>query len=120
VIQARVYGSRGTTLISGPTLRSRLGTYDSWLYFTNVSSSQAANIHFARSHTRLRPLSLVGRFEPAPRNRRLAIERKTGKRWRRVSVVKASRAGAYRAASLKPGVYRVRHGSVIGPSVRIR
>jgi stage II sporulation protein D len=120
VIQARVYGSRGTTLVSGPTLRSRLGAYDSWLYFTNVSSSQAATVRFARSRTTLRPRSLVGRFEPAPRNRRLAIERRIGKRWRRVLVVKASRAGAYRAAVLNAGVYRVRHGSVIGPSVRIR
>jgi SpoIID/LytB domain protein len=120
VIRARVYGTRGTTTVSGPTLRARLGTYDSWLYFTNVSSSPAAAIHLARSRTTLRPHTIVGSFAPAPRSRRVAIERRDGRRWRRVAVARTSRAGAYRAALGRAGVYRVRHGAVIGPSVRIR
>lgn len=120
VIRARVYGSGGTTVISGSTLRARLGTYDSWLYFTNVSSSRAATVRFARSRTTLRPLSIVGRFAPAPRSRRIVVERRDGRRWRRVDVARISRTGAYRVAVNRRGLYRVRAGAVDGPPVRIR
>lgn len=120
VIRARVYGTRGTTTITGPTLRARLGTHDSWLYFTNVSSSQAAKVRFSRSRTTLRPQALVGRFAPAPRRRRIVVERREGRRWHRVAVARMSRAGRYRVEVSRPGVHRVRAGGIAGPSVRIR
>ena len=120
VVRARVYGTRGTTTITGPTLRARLGTDDTWLYFTNVSSSQAAQLRFARSRTTLRPRAIVGRFAPAPRRKRIAVERRAGRRWQRVAVARLSRAGRYRVSVGRTGVYRVRAGGIAGPSVRIR
>ena len=120
VISARVYGTRGTTTITGPTLRARLGTHDTWLYFTNVSTSQAERIRFARSRTTLLPRALVGRFDPAPRRKRIVAERRDGHRWRRAAVASISRAGRYRVAVAQTGVYRVRAGRIAGPSVRIR
>jgi stage II sporulation protein D len=120
VVRARVYGTRGTTTITGPTLRARLGTDDTWLYFTNVSSSRAATLRFARSRTTLRPRAIVGRFDPAPRRKRIAVERRTVSRWQRVAVARLSRAGRYRVSVGRTGVYRVRAGSIAGPSVRIR
>ena len=119
VILARVYGSRGTTTITGPTLRERLGTYDSWLYFTNVSSSQATAVRFARSRTVLNAHTIVGRFAPAPRGRRLAVELRDGRRWHRVAITRTSRRGSYRVGVSRPGTYRVRAGPVSGPAVRI-
>jgi stage II sporulation protein D len=120
VIRARVYGSRGTTTITGPTLRARLGTYDSWLYFINVSTSQAAPVRLARSRTVLNAHTVVGRYAPAPRGRRVAVERRDGRRWHRVAIVRTSRRGSYRVGVRRPGTYRVRSGSVSGPAVRIR
>src|SRR3954454_12442116 len=40
IVDAQVVGSRGTTLVTGPQLRSRLGLYDTWAYFVNVKSGQ--------------------------------------------------------------------------------
>jgi stage II sporulation protein D len=39
VVRARVIGSRGTTTVTGPQLRSRFGLFDTWAFFTTVTSS---------------------------------------------------------------------------------
>ena len=124
IVRARVYCSRGTRLISGPTLRSRLGLRDSWALFTKVSSSQARSSRriggpFARV-TKLAPLTLSGTFSPAPRGRELVVERKAGKRWKAVRKVRTTKAGHYKAKVPRTGVYRVRKGSVAGPAARVR
>jgi SpoIID/LytB domain protein len=124
IVRARVYGTRGTRIISGPTLRSRLGLYDTWAYFTRVSSSQAsASSAVAPSEraasARTRQHVLAGAFDPAPRGRRLAVERRSGHHWKRVATVRTSRRGSYRAVLRSAGVYRVRAGSIAGPAVRL-
>ena len=48
IVRARVYGSGGTTTVSGPEIRARLGLYDTWAYFTKVSSASAAGPSLAR------------------------------------------------------------------------
>src|SRR4051795_1023368 len=40
IVDAQVVGSRGTTLVTGPQLRSRLGLYDTWAYFVTIKSGQ--------------------------------------------------------------------------------
>jgi stage II sporulation protein D len=134
VVRARVVGSRGSTTITGPSIRARLGLRDSWLTIVSVKSS-------ARRPGSIRPASLggaasgrtlvgefwpaarralVGEFWPAPRGRRLDVERRAGGSWRRVAAVRTTRRGRYRAELRRPGVYRVRAGSVTGPQVRLR
>ena len=39
VVRAQVVGTKGTTPVTGPQLRGRFGLFDTWAYFTTVSSS---------------------------------------------------------------------------------
>src|SRR5205823_3759988 len=41
IISAEVLGTRATTPVSGATLRAKLGLYDTWAYFTTVTSGKA-------------------------------------------------------------------------------
>jgi stage II sporulation protein D len=42
VVRARIVGSRGSTILTGPQIRARLGLDDTWAYFTRVGSARAA------------------------------------------------------------------------------
>src|SRR5215210_8329320 len=128
IVRARVYGSSGTRLITGPTIRARLGLRDSWATFTTVSTVQldpasprATRWGGRRARLALSgPLTLAGRFEPAPRRRLLLVERRRGHRWRIAARVRSSDRGRFRAELRRSGVYRVRAGSVAGAAVRMR
>jgi stage II sporulation protein D len=39
IVRAEVLGTRGTTPVTGPQLRSRFGLFDTWAFFTTVTSS---------------------------------------------------------------------------------
>ena len=64
--------------------------------------------------------ALVGKYFPAPGSHRLRVERRVAGHWRLVRFVSTTPRGRYRAALERPGVYRVRAGSVAGPNVRLR
>jgi stage II sporulation protein D len=119
IVRARVYGSRGTKLLTGPQIRSRLGLYDTWAYFSTVSSSQVSRAHGAFTSA-LRLPEIAGTFDPAPRHHRLMVERRRHGRWSGVARVRTTAHGRYRAAVARAGVYRVRAGGVAGPAVRVR
>ena len=68
----------------------------------------------------LQPPVLAGAFQPAPRGRRLGVERRIGRRWKRVGVTSTTRRGRYRVELRFPGTYRVRHDAVAGPAVPAR
>ncbi|MGI8944691.1 MAG: SpoIID/LytB domain-containing protein [Thermoleophilaceae bacterium] len=118
IVRARVYGTRGTTLLTGPEIRARLDLYDSWAYFTRVSTSQSRSRRGARAAGAFP--ELAGSFDPAPRSRRLLVERRRGNRWTRVARIDVSRRGRYRSTVAVSGTYRVRAGRVAGPAVRVR
>ena len=40
IVQARVYGSRGTTVVTGPQLRARFGLFDTWASFRVVRNGK--------------------------------------------------------------------------------
>ncbi len=122
VISARVYGSRGTTTITGPTIRARLGLRDSWLTIYSVKSSArgARSARPAAWGARVMPSLLAGTFQPAPRGHKLRVERRVDGTWRLVKRIGVSRGGRYRAAMDRTGLYRVRSGTVAGPGVRLR
>jgi stage II sporulation protein D len=42
VVRARVVGSNGSVVLTGPQIRARLGLDDTWAYFTRVGSARAA------------------------------------------------------------------------------
>src|SRR3954470_9423086 len=39
IVRAQVVGTKGTTTVTGPQLRSRFGLFDTWAYFTTITSS---------------------------------------------------------------------------------
>ncbi|MEA2331363.1 MAG: hypothetical protein QOH58_1501 [Thermoleophilaceae bacterium] len=122
VVRARVVGSAGTTVLTGPTIRSRLGLRDTWFTFVRVSTS-AKHPRSARPASwgsRLTPSALAGQFAPAPKRRVLTLERRVGGRWRQVRRIRTTAAGRYRVGIGRAGAYRVRSGGVIGPAVRVR
>jgi hypothetical protein len=90
--------------------------------FTRVSSSVHTATALPRGvrASRLEPSTIFGSFAPAPRNRRLVLERRTPGRWRRVATIRTTAHGRYHVAVSRPGAYRVRAGTVAGPAVRVR
>jgi stage II sporulation protein D len=122
VVRARVIGSAGSTTISGPTIRARLGLRDTWFTFVRVSSSARRARSARPASWGARPVApaLAGEFTPAPRGRRLVVERRVGKRWTKVTRIRTTRSGRYRLDIDRAGTYRVRSGRVAGPAVRVR
>ncbi|MEX2193725.1 MAG: SpoIID/LytB domain-containing protein [Thermoleophilaceae bacterium] len=122
VVSADVIGSRGRTRVSGATLKSRLGLNDTWASFTRVSSSGSRSIAsnaIVRSFLALPPYEITGRVAPRPRGRRIVVERRTKKGWRRAARGAVARDGEYRVLVERRGTYRVRAGRVAGPAVRV-
>ncbi|MEJ7817287.1 MAG: SpoIID/LytB domain-containing protein [Thermoleophilaceae bacterium] len=126
IVRARVYGTRGTKILTGPKIRARLGLFDTWAYFSTVSSSQVSRSGRAgKSSGRARASApafpeIAGSFDPAPKRRAVVVERRNGRAWKRVAVVRTSAKGRYRTTLSTAGFYRVRSGNVAGPAVRIR
>lgn len=48
VVRARVVGANGSTILTGPQIRARLGLDDTWAYFTRAGSAKAAKALAAR------------------------------------------------------------------------
>jgi stage II sporulation protein D len=117
IVRARVTGSRGSTTITGPTIRARLGLFDTWAYFTRVSSSQARGAQAGAARAAFP--TLAGSFRPAPRSGRVLAERRRGRGWERVGAVELGRSGSFRTTVAVDGRYRVRSGGVVGPTVRV-
>jgi stage II sporulation protein D len=122
VVRARVIGSSGSVVLTGPTIRARLGLRDTWFTFVRVSSSarRAASARPASWGRRLSNPALAGSFTPAPRRRVLVLERRSRDRWHAVRRLRTTASGAYRTEIARPGAYRVRSGRVAGPSVSVR
>jgi stage II sporulation protein D len=119
IVRARVYGSKGTKLLTGAQIRARLGLYDSWAYFSTVTSSQVRHARKAGVARAAFP-ELAGAFDPAPRRRAVLVERRRRGKWARVSEIQTTKRGRYHTTLGTAGIYRVRAGSVAGPAVRIR
>lgn len=133
IIAADVIGSRGSTRVSGALLRARLGLYDTWAYFTTVSSRRgkapakpvpatdgtpAGGV--AASARKRAIASVTGTLRPARRGGQVRLQVRSGDSWRTVGRTRVRGGGRYSAAVTERGVYRVRAGSATGPSVRIR
>jgi stage II sporulation protein D len=95
VVRARVIGSTGSTVLTGPTIRSRLGLRDTWFTFVRIASSARypRSARPASWGVRLTPAALSGEFSPAPKRRVLILERRTDERWRMVRRIRTNAAG---------------------------
>jgi stage II sporulation protein D len=140
VVAADVVGSRGTTRVTGSTLRARFGLYDTWGYFTAIATKKkppaeqvpaqeppqraagegTGGVTPGARMTRFRAIaSVAGTVMPARDGERVRIQVRRGAKW--ADVIDARiRRGAYRAAVTQPGVYRALYRGVAGASVRVR
>ncbi len=122
VVRARVIGTRGSRVVTGPQVRAALDLRDTWFthYRVSSSASRASSARPASWGPRAPMRALSGQFQPAPKNRLLRVERRAGERWRFVVRVRTTRAGRYRVALERRGVYRVRYGSVTSAPALVR
>ena len=122
VVRARVIGTGGSRILTGPQIRAALGLRDTWFTFVRVSAS-ALGPRLARlsvSGAFVTKPALAGRFTPAPRSGMLQIERRADGAWNRVGRTRVDDSGAYRVSVRWAGTYRVRAGRVAGPAVHVR
>src|SRR4051794_12677110 len=144
VVSASVVGTRGATVVSGPTLRRVFGLDDTWATFTSVttvvaqapqpaaagvaptpgSPATGGTVPDGARATAVRARSapaLVGSVRPARSGAWIRVERLAGGRWSTAVQTRLGAAGSFRIAAPARGTYRVRYGSAaVGPSVRVR
>ena len=128
-------GTGGATNVTGPQLRSAFGLYDTWAFFTSVSSKAKKKARKPASSVpasdpsggvspgvraaSLRAPRIEGTISPARPGRWVRVERRVGGRWVTAVDTKVLRGGRYSVAVPAPGVYRVTYGSATGPDVRV-
>ena len=139
IVAADIVGSRGTTRVSGATLRLRFGLYDTWAYFTTVSARRTkppvkapapppeasppgtpAGGVAARASGRDFVAGIAGRVQPGRRGQRVVLERREDGEWQRVGTARLGAGGTYRVGVVRAGDHLVRSGAVVGPLVAIR
>jgi stage II sporulation protein D len=121
IVLADVVGTRGKTRVSGATLRSRLGLYDTWAYFTSIgvktrkpAPRPKSDPSGGASASSVRVLS--GRVMPAHRGAEVQVQRRTGNHWRTVRTPTVDAAGRYSVTIGRRGTYRVLYWGDAGPS----
>src|SRR4051794_8675042 len=138
IVEADVIGSRGRTRVTGATLRARFGLFDSWAFFTSITTGNApvpqapgtapsvptGGAQPFGSATLLQPRPTVGavagRVLPVLSQAQVTLQRRDGGRWVSIGSAPVDRRGAYRAAVSRAGLYRVRYHDEAGPAVRVR
>jgi stage II sporulation protein D len=141
IMAADVVGSRGTTRVNGATLRARFGLFDTWAFFTSISSEKTPPPSDEPPAQQTDPLTggvqpssllaaafprpaphggLRGQIVPAVRGEAITIERLGPTGWVASGVTRVGRGGRYSARVAAAGLYRVRSGDVTGPAVRVR
>ncbi len=132
IMRAQVIGSRGSTETDGATLRAKLGLFDTWAYFTRISSkatgdappkTQAADPSGgAGAPARLARVAgptLSGSVSPGRRGASARVQALRGGRWVAAGTTTLGRGGTYRWPVAKAGTYRVVFQDAPGPAVRV-
>jgi stage II sporulation protein D len=134
IVSATIRGTRGTTTVTGPQLRARLGTYDSWITFnsavTNVQPAPSAPGQTTSPGGGVAPRALssgmkaraqlAGRVSPRPAGGWVVVQRRQGDAWVDVVQAQVGKGGTYAARVARTGRYRIVSGGVPGPTVRVR
>jgi stage II sporulation protein D len=131
IVRARVIGTRGSTKVTGATLRARLGLLDTWAYFTSITTKKKAppagspstggTTPPAAAAAGPRPRSILsGRVYPERAGAEVQVQFFDGHTWRTVTSGTVRRGGYYDAAVSRPGTYRVIFSGDAGPSIAVR
>ncbi len=135
IVEADVIGSRGRTRVTGGQLRARFGLFDTWAFFTSISTGEEpppepeapegpptggtepfGSAAWLRPHVISR---LTGRVLPVLKSGTALVQRRDGKTWVTAGTVHVQRGGRYAYDVTVPGVYRVRYHDEHGPAVRV-
>src|SRR4051812_43990015 len=137
IVDAKVIGTRGTTVVTGPQLRSRLGLFDTWAYFVNIKSGQQKTQPSLQSESPqltdgggttaqaswLRrivvPRQLIVSGSVTPRPKKVTLQVRDGKKWKTVGLGKTDRLGRYALLVRAAGAYRVLANGAVGPTVHV-
>jgi stage II sporulation protein D len=118
VVRATVRGSRGSTVVTGPQLRTRLGLRDSWFYVKRVSTKAKRGLR-ARTVRSSRAVAAITGSVSAARERFVTLQRQDGDKWVKVVDVPLERDGRYSIHVGEAGVYRVLAGWAPGPALHV-
>jgi stage II sporulation protein D len=129
IVSARVIGTRGSTRVTGPTLRARLGLLDTWAYFTSITTKKKAPPTGSPSAGGTTPPAtaagpharavLSGRVYPEQAGPEIQVQFLDGRVWRTVTSTDVRRGGFYDAAVSRPGTYRVIFSGDAGASITV-
>ncbi|HEX4720810.1 MAG TPA: SpoIID/LytB domain-containing protein [Thermoleophilaceae bacterium] len=142
IVSAKVVGSKGTTAVSGPQLRSRLRLYDTWAYFISIKSGQqktplappaqpmrndqvtngggvtASAASWLRRVFGVRKLVVEGSVAPAAK--KIALQKLGRRGWKTIGYGKTDTRGRYALLVRSTGAYRVLAHGGVGPTVHVR
>jgi stage II sporulation protein D len=127
IVAADVIGTGGRVRVNGPTLRARLGLYDSWAYFTSIKTGKAPKPLPTKTPDPAEPVvarvpdigGLSGRVMPARKGATVRVELRFHGRWVAAGETTTDRRGRYHAGVSAKGLYRVRYRGDAGPGVRV-
>jgi SpoIID/LytB domain protein len=127
IVAADVVGSGGRVRVSGPTLRAKLGLYDSWAYFTSIETGKAPAPLPDKTPASDEPViarvpdvaGLSGSVMPARKGAIVRVQLHIAGRWVTVDETTTDRRGRYHAGVSANGLYRVRYRGDAGPGVRV-
>jgi stage II sporulation protein D len=120
IVKARVRGSRGNTVVTGPQLRIRLGLRDSWFSLKRVSMRRARAEARTASGVR-KVIAIHGTVSPAT-GRFVLLQRRAGGKWAGVAEIplRIRRGrGTYSFHIGQAGLYRVLAGWAASFATRI-
>jgi stage II sporulation protein D len=141
VVRAQVVGTGGRTNVSGVALRQRFGLYDTWAYYTTITTKKQTTTGAPATPAtdgaaqgdpttggtaptapagtaRAGRTVLSGTITPARRGAWLRVQRKVGGRWFTYAWTTTDKRGRYRERLGAPGVYRVLFQGSPGPEIR--
>jgi stage II sporulation protein D len=126
IMTADIVGTGGRTHVSGATLRARLGLYDTWAYFTSITTGAAPKAPQDRTgglepaaHVTAALHRLRGEVHPAAAGGTVFVQRRSGRHWRTVGETSTNAQGRYAFYVVRAGRYRVHYLADAGPSVRL-
>jgi stage II sporulation protein D len=117
VVKARIRGTRGSTVVTGPQIRTRLGLRDTWFYVRRINTKRGTGAE-ARTLRGARPLVALHGTVDGAKSDSVTLERRDGDRWRKVGIFPVL-DGAYRIHVGTAGMYRVKAGWAAGPALRV-
>ena len=139
IVTADVIGTGGRTRVNGAQLRARLGLFDTWAFFTSITTGEepppeeppptaaptdpltggAGTSLWIQAARRASVGSVAGRVLPARAGARVTVQRRVGGSWVSEGTTPVGAGGRYSLSVPRRGSYRVRFRSESGPTVRV-